>query len=342
MLRPVFLLTTVMVMTTAMTSAAAARDRLESIVTKSALTRQDKAIIRTEVAERARKLVNAAKTSESRKKAIDKLVSTSQLAKISRSGLDAYAQACADVLSPLMVDNELEVGLGAVLVLVALDHANTADALSIALRSEHEAVRFKAAKGLRALHKVLAGRRQACRAVLRALGRAGASERVEAVLREIYGAIHFSANVPNFRYADECATALSDVYAGRLGLLTGGSRDEWKDAPSFALVADCYTKAEPAQQEKLVRQLFNFLALYVDRYCDDSTAKEYYPTIAGLIDDVEKVLRQMMQDSKVAPPSGRLSARAKSSKPNARNKQQVRAALAALKDVLAKPPWNLP
>lgn len=341
MLRRVFLLTTVMAVTAAMTSAAAARD-LDSIVSKPTLSRQDRAVIRTEVADRVRKLVDAANDARARRKAIDRLVSTSQLARASKPGLEAYAQACADALSPLMGDDELGVALDAVLVLVALDNAKTAGALSVALRSEHEAVRFKAAKGLRGLHKALAGRGQASRKALRALGRAGASEKVEAVLREIYGAIHFSADVPSFRHIDECATALSAVYTGRLGLLSGGSRDEWKDAPSFALAADCYAKAAPDQQKKLVRQLFKFLALYVDRYCDDSTAKEYYPTIAGLIGDVEKVLRRMMQDSGVTLPSDRISARAKSRKPNARSKQQVRAALAALKEVLAKPPWNLP
>lgn len=342
MLRPMFLLTAVMVVTTAMTSVAAARDRLESIVTKPTLTRRDIARITSEVKDRARKLVNAAKISDSRKKAIDKLVSTSRLAKISKPGRGAYAQACADALSPLMVDDELEVALGAVLALVALDNANTADALSVALRSDHEAVRFKAAKGLRALHKELAGSQQTCRTVLRALGRAGASEKVEAILREIYGAIHFSADVSSFRFADECATALSAVYAGRLDLLNGGSRDEWKDAPSYALAADCYAKAGPDQQEKLVEQLFGFLALYVERYCDGSTAKEYYPTISGLIDRAEKVLRQMMRNAGATLPPGRLSAQAKTRKPNAGRQKKVRAALAALKEVLAKPPWNIP
>jgi len=330
-----------MAVTAVMTSTAAAQDRLRSIVAKKALTRQDRAVIKTEVADRARKLVDAANNSAARRKAIDKLVGTSKLAQASKAGLDAYAQACAGELSPLMVDDELGVALGAVLTLVALDNPNTADALSVGLRSQHQAVRFKAAKGLRALHKGLAGRRQTCRTVLRALGRAGAKEKVEAILREIYGAIHFSADVSNFRYADECAAALSAVYDGRLGLLSSGSRDEWKDAPSYALAADCYAKAKPAQREKLIRQMFRFLSLYVDRYCDDSTAKEYYPTIARLIGDAEKVMRQMMRNSKVTPPSDRLSARAKPSKPNATSKQQLRSALAALKAVLAKPPWNL-
>lgn len=339
--RPVFLLTTAMAVAVGMASPVAARDRLDSVVTKPTLSRQDSAVIKTEVADRVRKLVSAASDADARQKAVDTLVATVRLPQVSKPGLDVYTQACADALSPLMVDDELVVALSAVLALVALENVNTTDALSLALRSKHDAVRFKAARGLRTLHKDLAERQLACRTTLRALGRAGASEKVEVVLREIYGAIHFSADVPNFPYADECAAALSTVYAGRLDLLNGGSRDEWKEAPSFALAADCYAKAAPAQQTKLVQQLFGFLAIYVDRYCDDSTAKEYYPTIAGLIDDVEKVFRRMLQSSNVTLPSGRLSALAKPSKPDAGTRQQLRAALAALKEVLAKPPWNL-
>ena len=341
MLKRGVMVATLIAVTAAMTSAAAAQDRLKSIVTKQKLTVDDVARIQAEVATRARKLAEAGKDPRRRKATRDRLIGTSRIPKATRVGLDAYAQACDEELSPLVMDDDLNVALDAILVLEALDNAKTADALAQALSSPHEAVRYKAARGLELLHKEIAKQADACRTVLAALGRAGAVEKSEPVLRMIYRALHFSADVPNFRYAHECAAALNAVYAGRLRRLRQGSRDEWKDAPSLAIAADCYANATADQQRELVKHLAAFLAHDVDRYCDNSTAEEYYPTIAGLVADVEKILRRMIRDAGATPPSDRVSAHVKPSRPDARMKRDARAAVKSLKAVLAKPPWNL-
>ncbi|MFQ5430850.1 MAG: hypothetical protein ACE5E1_11125, partial [Phycisphaerae bacterium] len=283
-----------------------ARDVLKRILTQDKLTAEDRATIEAEVEQRAYLLADAGADEQRRQSARDALIAPIRIPKATKVGLAAYAQACADELSILVTSAKLDLAFDATLVLVALDNPRTADALALALLSDHGAVRYRAARGIQLLHKDIAKDRGAVRTVLRALGRAGASEKSEAVLRMLYAAIDFNADVPGFKHADECAKALNAVFAARIKQLGNGSHDEWKDEIAYGAAAACYAKASPSQQKELVRHMAAFLTHHVDRYYDTQTAGSFRPTLARLIAAAERSLRAMMRSSNVQPPSQRV------------------------------------
>jgi len=114
---------------------ALARDVLAAIVAQPKLNSRDKAKITSEVTQRARELVDAKSDDARRKEARDTLVGTSRVKNASPVGIAAYAAACSEQLGGLVTKAELEPALDAILVLVAIDHVNTTNALAAATLS---------------------------------------------------------------------------------------------------------------------------------------------------------------------------------------------------------------
>lgn len=333
--------TAILVLVTATTPAAVSADVLESVVKKAKLDRADRAKIEAEITVRVKRFMDAAGNPRRRRNARQELIATSRIPGATSAGLDAYAEACADELNGPIHNKKLMVALDAINILVALDNQNTAAALARALSSEHVSVRYAAADGIRALHKTLAKRRSACRNILRALGRAGETERHELVLREAYRAINFKADVANFQSTDEAAQALARVFAARSEQLSKGSHDEWKDLEGYIAAADCYADANPDTQRELIRHLAHFLTIHVERYAAPDLADAYLPTLRKTVRSLEKSIHGMMRTSKVSPPGKTVSAAIRK-KPGNRSKRKARAALTELNALLKREPWNLP
>ncbi|MCG8404399.1 MAG: hypothetical protein MI923_04280 [Phycisphaerales bacterium] len=329
------LVISVMTVLSVMSSVTFARDTLESIIKKSKLTDNDVIRIEQEVADRAKKLAEAGKKSERRKQAREVLLATVRINKASQAGLTAYAQACDSELGNLVTNSQLTVAFDAVLILVDLDSSETAKALARALLSEHPAVRYRAARGIQMLHKKIAVSQEASAMVLRALGRSGAMEKDEHVLRMIYEAINFHAGVRNFQHANESARALNEVLAGRVNQLKAGSRDEWKDKAGYEAAVDCYSGATPDQRRTLIKHMVRFLNNHLDRFFHEETAKRYLKTLKRHVKDVEKAIHEMMTESKVNPPSNLVGDHLRS-KPSSKTERKARDAMAELTDALNK------
>ena len=116
--------------------AAIARDVLATILTQSKLDDRARAQITSEVTQRAKELLEAGSDTARRKDARDTLVGTSRVKNATKIGLGAYAAACAEQLGGLVTNAKLEPALDAILVLVALDHVNTTNALATAQSQE--------------------------------------------------------------------------------------------------------------------------------------------------------------------------------------------------------------
>jgi len=319
-----------------------ARDVLATIVTQSTLSGRDKAKITSEVTQRVKELVEAQSDPARRKDARDTLVATTRVKNTSPAGLAAYADACAGQLGGLVTNAQLEPALDAILVLVAINHVNTTNALATATLSPHAAVRYRAIRGIQLLQPQLAKDERACRSALRALGRAGAAEQDEFVLRITYDALDFRSQVSDFRFAKAGAEALNTVLASRLDQLRDGSGDAWKDVSGFAAAENCYPKAGQAQQSLLVLNLAGFLTVLVDQYCDRATSRRSLVGLKSVVQKAEGALRNMMQASGVTAPSNRLSEILSTKKAGSKSKKEARAALVELRALLKKAPWNLP
>lgn len=325
----------VLVVISAMSDAALARDKLESTIKKEKLSRRDRSEIETEVQTRAKKLAEAGDNSSRRKDARDALISTIRIKKASQAGIIAYAQACGDELANLVTNSKFEIALDAAIVLVELANNQTAKALARALLSEHPAVRYLAARGIQQLHKDLAASQEDSVMVLKALGRAGASESDAIVLRMVYNAINFHADVQNYQFADDCARALNEVFATRTERLKNGSHDEWKDEMGYSAALDCYAKATRAQQRELIKHMVEFLKNHLDRYFDQETAQSYLRTLKSHVKEVESAIYRMMEASSIQPPSNRLSNLLRRN-PTAKMESEAKAALAELTTLLER------
>ena len=337
MVRKWCLMTAVMAAVVAVAGLASARDVLEPIVKKPKLSDVDLAELRSEVAQRAKKLADTGEDAERRKAAVAELIATSKIKNASPAGLDAFALACGDELSSLVTHRQRGVARGAVRVLVVLDRVHTANALARALHSEHPEARFTAARGLHALHRAIAGQPATSRTVLRALGEAGAREKDELVLREIYRAINFCGDVPNMLQADESAKALLKVLTSRVDQLAGGSRDEWKDRLAYKAALDCFAKASPTQQRALLNGMAGFLSGLVDRYGDKGTSKAFLPTLRELVAEAEGALHKMMRAANLNAPADDILSVVKR-KPSSKTRKQAKDALAELRKTLGPTP----
>lgn len=315
-----------------------ASDELEPIVRKDALAASDRARIETIVAQRAKKLEDAADKPSSLRDARDFLIATATVDKATRSGLDAYAEACASALSPAITGDKLALGLESIQVLLKIDSVRTSDALAGGLRSPFAAVRFRAASGLKSLHKQLASDTSACRGILSALGRAGAEETDEFALRAIYEAINFKADVPAFKACDEIAAALNEVFRSRLDSLRSIGRDEWKDIPGFEAAAACFKESNDSHRRELVRNLYRFLENAAERYAAEGTTDQYVPTLVSTTESAERALSTMAREGGASEITSSLSTSMKSKRTDA-SRKAVRDALKSLKSALSKTPW---
>lgn len=327
---------------TAVSPRALAQDPLETIVTKRKIDNRDRATIETEVALRAKRLIDAGTDDDRRASARERLTTTCHTKGATTAGLDAYAGACADELASLTTSEAFEAGFDAISVLVELDNANAAPALAVALKSPHAAIRYRAARGLQRLHKKLAKSREACREILRALGDAGAAEQQEVVLKMIYEAIDFGADMQDPDLADGCARALDAVFGRRLAELKAGRRNETTDLRGYQAAAGSYAAAGAAQKTRLIGHMAGFLTHAVARYFAEDTAEDYLPTLAELISEAENVIHAMIKASKKREPSKRIGDVTKGRRPTPKMEQAAQAALADLKAVLKGDPWNLP
>lgn len=319
-----------------------AQDVLEPILKSGTISGRQRATMEAELSQRIKRFAEAGANESRRVEARDRLIRPAQAKGASKAGLDAYAEICADELRPVVTNPLFDLAQDALHILSALDNANTAPAYAAALESSNAAIRLIAARGIQSLHKKLADRQSACEDVLAALGRAGAAERNEHVLRVIYQAVNFPAAVPKFKYADAAAAALNTIFASRLQQLAGGSRDERRDVLGWAAATDCYGGAGVDQKALLMRNMAGFLQTIVDRFFDPDTGEEAYPALAAAADQIEKVIYELMKASKVPPPTQRVAARLKG-RISDRNKarSEVQADLKALMAILQKDPWNL-
>lgn len=321
---------------------AFAQDALESIIKSATISGRQRATMEAELSQRIKRLADAGTNEPRRVEARDRLIRTAQAKGASKAGLDAYAEICAEELRPIMTNPLFDVAQDALLVLSALDNAFTAPAYAAALESPHAAIRLMAARGIQSMHKKLADRQSLCEDVLAALGRAGAAERNEHVLRVIYQAVNFPATVSKFKYADAAAAALNAIFTSRLQQLAGGSRDERRDAMGWAAVSACYSGAGSDQKALLMRNMAGFLQTVVHRYFDPDTGDEAHPALADAVDKIEKVIHDLMQASNVKPPANRLATRLKGRISNRKKAEsEVQADLGALMAILQKEPWNL-
>jgi hypothetical protein len=327
-------------LTATITSTAFAQDKLATIVVKQKIAKDDRAQIDAEVPDRVKKLEDATNEKD-RARACEKLLATAKIQGATKAGLDAYAEACAGLLEPLMTKDPFETAFSALHVAIELDNRNTTPALAAALKSRYAAVRYRAARGIEALHAKLKGDQELSKTALQALGEAGAAEQDRLVLNAIYQAIDFYTEVPDFQLGDDCARALNLVFAARARLLSSGSYDELLDEPGFAAAAACYATAAPEEQVKLAKCMSQFLSHAVDRYFAPDTGEEYLPTLAALIKKIEDPLRTMIKASNKDVP-GTTVAGEISGKGAVKKKQPAaQAALQELLAVLKGEPWNI-
>ena len=330
----------VLALTATIASTAFAQDKLATIVVKQKVAKEDRAQIEAEVPDRVKKLAEAANEKD-RAKACEKLLATIKVQGATKAGLDAYAEVCAGQIEPLVRKDPFENAFAAVQVLDELDNRNTAPALAAALKSRYAAVRYRAARGLQAIHAKLKSEQELSKTTLQALGEAGAAEQDRLVLTAIYQAIDFYSDVPDFQWGGDCAHALNLVFAARARLVSSGAYNELLDEPAFAAAGACYATAPAEEQVKLAKYMSQFLTHAVDRYFAPDTGEEYLPTLAGLIKKIEDPLRAMIKASgKDAP--GTTIAGELSGKGAAKKKQPAaQAAMQDLLTVLKGDPWNI-
>ncbi len=325
--------------------AALAQDRLAAIVKKKNIGRSDRARVDAEVAERvkgSKGLISAGTDKDRRESARQKLIATAQTPAATSAGLDAYARACAKHLAGLTSSERRETAFDAVWVLIELDNMHTAEALATALKSPHADVRFRAARGIELIHDRLGSNESACRRVLEALGKAGASEKQAPALMMIYQTIKGCAGGTSPAIAEECARAINAVFESRLRQLDAGKRNETIDQAGYEAAAACYSAASADRKTELVKHMARFLTHSVNRYFDPDTAPGYRPTLAKVINNAEGNLRGMIEASGKQAPDQLVGSALRGQRPTTSMEQSARAALADLEAVLQAPPWNAP
>lgn len=270
---------------------AAAQDAVAPYMKLDKLTRAQRAAIESEVAQRVRRLPDAGTDIDKREGARSRITRTATIEGATPAALEAYAEICSGELKPLLDHDVFETASDAALVLLALDHPATSNALADGLQSRHSGVRIMCARALHRLHPKLASDADRCRAALRALGRAGARESDEHVLRVIYGAIDFKGSVRTFKQGAQSADAVADVLAARVAQLAAGSRDELKDEAALEVVARCFGDAEKGTRARLLDAVAGLLGHALIRYFDEDTAPEYLATLSRLIVQMDQVLR---------------------------------------------------
>lgn len=318
---------------------ASGQDSLADIAKSAQITARQRATMEAELSIRVKRLKDAGSNSSLRAEAKERILRTAQTAGASRAFLDAYAEICANELTSLITGDALEPAAEALLILMDLDNAATSDALVEGLGAKHASVRLMSARAIQRLHGKLSGDGGKSRAVLRALGRAGAKESDEFVLRVIYQAIDFKASAKSFSAAD-AAEALVTVFDARVQSLASGSRDELKDEAGIEVAARCYADAKPGDKARLIGSMSAFIDNALTRYFDPDTAPEYLATLSRMTTRIEEAVRDMAKASGVNLSCDRLKLNPRASD---RMKQEpdARKVLDCINKALSGNPWNI-
>lgn len=316
-------------MTGSVSASALAQDSAAPYMKLDKLSRSQVAALEAEVAQRVRRLPDAGTDLDKREEARARITRTAAIEGATQAALDAYAKICADELTPLLDHEVFETASDAVMVLAALDNENTAEAIGRGLRSRHDGVRLMSARAIQKLQPRLATDATRCRAVLRALGRAGERESDAHVLRVIYAAIDFKRAVRNFKYGANSAEALAQVFQTRVNRLSAGSRDELNEEEAVDVAVRCIADAQSAVKTKLTDEMMAFLGHALSRYFDPDTAPEYFPTLERLIVRMEEAVYAMAKATDVSISCERLKLNPKSA-----NVQRQRPAAQKVMDCL--------
>lgn len=316
-----------------------AQDSLEGIIKSKDISRTQEATMEAEVALRFRRLADA-KSADSRESARERITRTATIAGATPAGLAAYAKTCAAEAWNLVSNDDLDKATDGIMVLSVLDHPNTSEALAEGLRSKHAVVRLMAARAIEKLQNKLKDEPSKVRSALSALGRAGASEQEAIVLRVIYQAIDFKADVPSFKNAGDSADALAAVLDARMSQLESGSRGEMTDDYAIDAAVRCYGDAAKNVQAKLISCMYRYLAVCVDRFFDPETASEYLPTLDRLINRIEDAIRNMAKASGSALSCNDLKLNPRQAG-NAKHQEDATKILDCISNALAGDPWNV-
>jgi hypothetical protein len=297
------------------------------------------AILQTEIAQRVKKLFgNPATLSASDARA--KLVAQAKEKDVTKAGLDAWSEVLAGEVDKYVSSQDLTPALVATLMLKELESAKTVDTLLTALKSTHRAVRFAAVEGLQAIRPKLKDDEGAIANVLASLGKAGADEKDELVLRQIYESLNLKSVGAAAKSNDNAAAAMSEIFAARLRQLNGGSHDEYRDEDGYTAAVNCYAGASAENQAALVGAMYAFLRLSVNHYFDADVAAEALPGMGRRIGRLEKAIHDMISASKGTPPSKSVADKLKGG--DRKQEKDAKAALDELHTVLKGDPWKLP
>lgn len=320
-------------------SVALAQDpETDAILTSQAPSRAQIATLKSVIRQRVDRLVSAGENSDTIKRAHDSLVDPTKVKGATPAGLASYASIAAEELEEAVTGDDFNVALEAMLILMDIDHPQTAPTLAVALSSKQSAVRLIAARSITKLHPRLKDDAENCPKLLRALGKAGAEEQDQHVLRAIYLAIDFGSTIRDFKYSDEAASALSQVFEARLRRLIAGSRDETRDEAGLRAAAGCYAGAGAPNKTRLMTNLQSLLQVMVQRYLEGDVAPEYLKTLARLIARTEGTIHQIMGSK---APGKKLASILKGAAPTKKMRDDANAALADLAKALQGEPWNI-
>lgn len=192
--------------------AQTATDALAALRTKTELTDEDRAQIRTFVTERVGELLGSdATASRAAGAALRSGYTGNELFK------QAYLAACSDIFGSAAKKAELEPATRLLTVLGTFNALEAHPVLLEALQDERVGVRAAAAIGLRSLRPKIAAAAPAYGTVVNALREAGKKERSRDTLRSIYGALAY-ADLPTPPDLKPAQTALLELLEGRARL----------------------------------------------------------------------------------------------------------------------------
>lgn len=272
---------------------AAAQDKLERFKDNARLSPDDRAEIQVVAEGRVQDLIDATRESKRTKARKDLIGSMSGAKTAFRRH---YAQVCGKTLAGVAGGSQVQNAVDAALVLRALRHLNTRGALASALSSRFEGVRYMAAGAVKDLHRDIKDA-QSCPNLIAALGAAGQRENKSLVLRTIYEALNVPSAQSKAGLANSCARALAAVFAGRVGRIVDGSRDESSDVAGYRAARTCYKAANAANRKALRDHMGRFLDLTKTRHFDPDTGSGAKQVLRDTFKAAQDALGAMLTES---------------------------------------------
>jgi len=314
-------------------AAAQAPADLGELASKQSLSADERKAVAEGVLREIEQL-KGAETEKARLSARQKLIAP--LSQAGDSFREAFAAAAGSELAASL-KLQFEPALDAMLVLAAIEHPATLGAISDAMASRYAAVRYLAARSLRAMHAKLKTQLQ-YRTAINALSDAGEHETDPATLRMIYQALDFSETQKQFAGAGDVADALGKIMKARLAMGSSGA-DAVADSVAYqaAQRAGNEAKAPPVQ---LVEGLAGSLLELARAAMSDRSGGR-----AEEIAECETALTQILE--KHGGGAANLPRLAEVARGDG-DPKKIDAALTALigsgsaKGLLNKAPWNLP